>query len=455
MGILASNRARMARNRLSRQPALARVAVIGLGVAAAFGLVMAGRGLADDVLAAGDPGAAARELGFWLAVAFAMVASYTVLETLFRTDEARVLAPLPVEPAEWARYTVGRVLLLHAPLLAPALLVLAPLVDRAAPLGLAAGAVVVLTAVVAVPVALLAHLLAGGAMISGDTDLKKRLAGGLGPSEAAWFFYSPALALAATLVATVLFDLAARGSLEVANPKPLLAAGAVAVALAAWSVHTALRTFAASYASILPRFWQSELLPPWHEEHLPKSVPGLGAARLLRGAAREVFVKDLVQMRRRHRVDGVALVLFGGACALLHARSASEGGWAWGALLVAVGGGLFNPAFRLLGAELEPPSAGRSLPIAAGDVLRAKLLAVAVKQTPAVVLATAAALLGPDGVVGAALAFVIGAPLALGVGALSLRLGLAAFPSVRAVAWSVRLGTLGAVAAAVALLPPL
>ncbi|GMV39694.1 MAG: hypothetical protein AMXMBFR64_14100 [Myxococcales bacterium] len=450
--LLAENRARMARNRLSRQPVAARLTVGAVGLGAAAGLLLAGGGLADAVLEASDQAGAARELGFWLAVALAMITSYTVLEALFRTDEARVLAPLPVEPRAWARYTAVRVALLHLPLLAVALLVVAPLSLRAAPLGLAAAAVVALTSAVAVPFALLAHLLAGAAMLSGDSDVKRRLAGGLGPSEAAWFFYSPALALAATLVATVVLDLAARASLQVGNPKPLLLAGAVALVAAAAAIRSALVSFAASYASILPRFWQAEIVPPWREEHLPSHVRGLWAARLLEGSAREVFTKDVVQLSRRHRVDGVALVLFASACALLHARGA---GWEWGALLVAVGGALFNPAFRLLGPELEPPSAGRSLPVAAGEIARARLLAVAVLQAPALGLAAAAGLLGPDGLGGAALAALVGAPVALALGALSVRWGLAAFPAVRPVAWTVRLGALGAAATAIALLPPL
>lgn len=453
--LLASNRARMARNRLSRQAPLARVAVVTLAGVAAAGLLLAGRSLGADVLADEDPAAAARALAFWLATGVAMLASYTVLEALFRSDEARVLAPLPVEPAAWARYTVGRVATLHAALLVPPLLILAPLALDAPEAALAGAVVVTSTLLVAVPVALLAHLLAGGAMLSGGTDLKKRLSGGLGPPEGAWFFYSPAIALAIALTSAVGFDLAARLATDVANPKPLLAALAVALVAAFAATRAALRTFTAHYAAILPRFWEAEALPPWHEEHLPRHVRSLGAARLLAGRAREIFTRDLVQLRRRHRVDGVALVLWGAACALVQARSDGAAPVGWAIALVAAGGVLFDPTFRVVGGELDPPAAGRSLPLTDGELLRARLLLGAVLQAPALVLAALAAALGPAGPLGAALALLVGGAISLGVGALSVRLAHAAAPQIRPVAWSIRLGALGAFAAATALLPPL
>lgn len=452
--LLAANRLRMARNRAGGQSALGRAAVLALGAGAAAGLLLAGRSLGADVAAAQDPPAAARELAFWLATAAAMIASYTVLEALFRSDEARVLAPLPVEPGAWARYTVARVALLHAGLLVPPLLVLAPLLAWSPAAALAGAAVVVCTLLVAVPVALLSHLLAGSAMLTGDSELKRRLSGGLGPPEGAWFFYSPAIALALALVATVVFDLLARLAADVGNPKPLLAALTAAAAVAAVATRKALHTFEARYAAILPRFWESEILPPWHEEHLPRHARGMGAARLLHGAARHAYERDLLQLRRRHRVDGVALAVWAVACALLQARSDGAAPVGWAVALVAAGGVLFDPTFRLVGGELDPPAAGRALPLTDGELLRARLLLVAVFQGPAVLLAALAAALGPAGPLGALVGLAGGAAISLGLGALSLRLTLVS-AHVRPVAWSVRLGAVGAFAAAVALLPPL
>jgi hypothetical protein len=456
--LLLGNWRRMAANRLGSLPLGARIAGALVLVGAMAALVLAGSSLADDLLHGEDPEAGVRQLVFWLNVGHALVFSYTVFEALFRAPEARVLAPLPVEPAGYARYAITRIVGLHLLLLVPSLLVVLPLGPAGRPDLLAYAALVFgLTAAAGVPLALLLHLLAGRSLLGGDTGLKKMLSGGLAPSESAFLFYSPALALAGTMTIAVGVDVALRIWLDVGNAKPLLFAAAIVAAVAAGCVRESARVFRAWYAIILPRFWETEILPPYHEEHLPRHVTGLGSARLLSGLAADIFRKDLIQMRRRHRVDGLVLVAF--VVALLVVNLRADGAaplWAWNALILAAGAAtLFNPAFRLLGDDLESAWVLQAFPIPGAAVLRGKMLVIVVQQAPALLLGAVAVAVGPAGPVAALIALGIGGAAGLAIGAASLAVGLGVFPTVRPFAWTVRLAVAGIAAACIAALPPL
>ena len=456
--LLLRNRLQMGRNRLTQAPPGARRGLSLVVALAGMALLVAGMDIAQGVATDEDPVAAVRQIVFWLNVLHALVFSYTTFEVLFRSSEVRVLAPLPVRMSGYFVYTWLRTLWLHALLLVPSLLLTLPLVAEGhATLFAYAALSFLLTFAAGVPLSVLLHLLAGRSLLSGSTRLKQQLIGGIAPTESAFLFYSPALALAGTLTSAVALDLVLRVWLEVGNPKPLLFATAAVAAVAGACTRASSRIFRDAYERMLPRFWETEILPPYHEEHLPRRIVGLSLARRLRGPAAEIFSKDLIQMRRRHRVDGVVYAAFFALALLVNLRAEhADMLWAWNVLLIGLAtGAVFNPAARLLGPDLESAWVLRSQPIPRRAFFIGKMTVALLQQAPAAALGAIAAAVGPGGPLAALAALLVGSAVGLTAAAVSLVVGLRSFPTIRPLAWGLRLGLFGAAALCVSFLPPL
>jgi hypothetical protein len=377
--------------------ALAGAVPVMLGVAALTAW-LAGRST-WLALPAHDLEVAARERVFWLCAALCFTLGFSVFESVYRAKEHRLLLSLPTHPLAWFERILRRTVLLHTPLGACAAAFVAPLAERSWSLGAASVTAIFITWFLALPATLAIHTLTAGSLLQGDSPLKKWMASGIAASEAAFVFYAPALAFAVCLVGSFALQLGLRLWLDTGSPAPFLGTALLLSVATAGALLRARQAFERSFSAALPRFWDSEGVGPFRETHLPMAPWTVRLASLLPNAAtRALFVRDLVQLRRRHRMDALGVVAY----AVLAGVALSDTGSAASAdvlrWMVVAGAALFCPIHRLFGAELESEWAMQTLPLAPRDVFRAKLLAAAPSQLLAIAAVALASLVTGGGI---------------------------------------------------------
>jgi hypothetical protein len=376
------------RNRLRAGGRTALVLLSAVAAAAALGaaLVLVGA----RVVAAGpaDPRAFADALferSFWLNALLAFVMGFTTFELLFRSEAGQRLEALPVAGDALFADRLLALVALHLPLLVGALLFAAPLWPRDPALFAYAALVHGATWLVCLGVGTWLHVLAGRSLLGGSSVARDFLGGGYQLNESAFLLYSPGATFAFALFAAIPVGLFAR-PLALGGPPGLpLGTLAAVVALCGLALARAARVYGRGWRFIRARFTEAEILPPWREHDLPRRVPGAFAERWLPPPLRGLYHKDLLQLRRRHRIDLLLLLVAAIGVVLFHLRTAQSGVvlFYWdGALLLLGVGALLTPVYKLAGDELEPPGFLRALPAPLEDVRLAKLLVALTHQAP-------------------------------------------------------------------------
>jgi len=384
-----------------------------------------------------------RDQVFWLGTLAALIYSYTSFEVFFRAPDARFLATLPLSGANRFDDLFIRALVIHLPLVFPAVAYAIALFLSPLPGAAHAGTYTILVGLtqfaVGLCLAIMLHLYAGRSLLSKGSEVRKLLAGMSVPDDAALLVYAPALGLFGTLVLGIFIDLAFRDAVFRGKGSLLAPVLLVSLAVAVFSVVRARRISAESLHLILPRFGEVDVPPPYREDGVPKFVPGERLRHLLPLAARPYFLRDLKQLRRRHRLDRVLLWVFAGAVLkLAHDVPPIRSPALTVLLALAMLDGVFIvSAFRLRG-ELASRWLDLTLPRNPGQELRGRLLATAHHPLVALVVATAMTL--TTGSISASLV-VLGAGLALTIalvvgGHLVARLG-AERPGLTATLWRV------------------
>jgi len=418
------------RNRLRAGGRAALVLVAAAGAALGLGaaLVLVG----GQVVAGGpaDPRTFAEALferAFWLNALLAFVMGFTTFELLFRSEAGQRLEALPVSGGVLFADRLLALVVLHLPLLAAALLFAAPLWSRGPALFAYAALVHATTWLVCLGVGTWLHVMAGRSLLGGSSIAKEFLGGGYHLNESAFLLYSPAATFAAALFAAVPVGLFAR-PLALGGPAGLpLATLAAVLVVCAWALARAATVYGRGWRFIRARFTEAEILPPWREHDLPRRVTGAFVERWLPPPLRALYRKDLLQLRRRHRVD---LLLVGGAvvaAVLFHLRTAQSGLalLVWdGALLLLGVGALLTPVYKLAGDELEPSGFLRALPAPLADVRLAKLLVALTHQAPLAIAVAACYLVAERDALGTATLLLGGVGAGVALSWLFLRLSL-------------------------------
>lgn len=421
------------------------VALVAIGALWLLGKTLVASSVAS--LGGGVDETLVRDQVFWLGTLAALVYSYTSFEVFFRAPDARFLATLPLSGANRFDDLFARALVMHLPLVFPALayataLFLSPLAG-ASQAGLYTLVVGLTQFAVGLCLAIVLHLYAGRSLLSKGTEIRKLLAGMSVPDDAALLVYAPALGLFGTLVLGIFIDLAFRNAVFRGNGTMLVPVLLVSLAVAVFAVVRARRIARESLHLILPRFGEVDVPPPYREDGVSKSVPGERLAALLPAPARPYFMRDLRQLRRRHRLDRILLWVFAGAVLkLAHDVPAIRSPVVPVLLALALMQGVFIvSAFRLRG-ELASRWLDLTLPRDPGDELRGRLLATA--HHPLVALLVATVMTATTGQLVAAL-LVLGLGLALTLGLVVLAHGVAALgaerPGLTATLWRVALAS--------------
>lgn len=315
---------------------------------------------------------------FWLNALQVLVFAYTTFEVIFRARDTRFVALLPLSGATRWWDLMARAFLVHLPLLVPVGAYGVGLVRLGeSALGLHVLAVGMGTFVVGIPLCAWGHLMAGRSMLGETTAAKRMMAGQVVPDDAALLLYAPALGLAGTLVVGLMLDFFLRRSTldPVAGIRwpTVIAVVAVCLVVSGKLLVVAAGEARRSLHRVVPRFLEVDVAPPYREDGLPESTPGAGLVRLLPAGWRPTFLRDLVQLRRRHRLDRILLWVLAFACL--------RRGWAggpphelmaatltWLSAFVVFG---CHGAFALRGQELAAPWLDRSLPMDGGATLGA------------------------------------------------------------------------------------
>lgn len=433
-------RARALKRRFAGHPGVALLAllVVGLGALslAALGSALAAAGLAETTV---------RDQVFWLGTLAALIYSYTSFEVFFRAKDTRLLSTLPLSGAHRFDDLFARALFLHLPLVAPHLAYALALALDPAPEASAAALYTVVVGLtqffVGLCLAIALHLYAGRSLLTKGSELRRLLAGAAVPDDAALLVYAPALGLFGTLVLGIFIDLAFRDAIFRGKATLLGPVLLVAAAIATLSVARARRLARDHLHLILPRFSEVDVPPPYRDDGVRKHVPGEALARLLPPPARPYFLRDIRQLRRRHRLDRVLLwVFFAATLKLAHDATRSPALPSLSALAF-MNGILIVAAFRLRG-ELASRALELTLPQRPRDELAGRLLASAHHPFVALALATLATLTTGD--LGAAASVLgLGLPLTLAIVGLShacARLG-AERPGLAATLWRIALAS--------------
>ncbi len=347
--LLQASRALLGRGGAGLRMPLGALAVATLAV---LGLVELGAALGADATPA-----VVGERAFRLGLLQALVLCYTTFEVLFRARDAARLRGLPLPGAARFDELTVSALVLHLPLLLPSVAWASALPDaREASFALAYGAI---QYTVGVPLALSLHLAAGRTLSRPEAaeGLKKLLAGSVLPSDAALLVYAPAAAFALLAFGGVLLEIPLHKAAQSASPGALLAfcAAAALVGGLAWRKGRAIA--AADLHRILPRFAEADVPPPYRDDGVARRVRGAWATSLLPVAARPHFLRDLRQLRRRYRLDGLLiaaapLIAWGVTDTLADALELF-------ALTLVLG---LTAGFRLVGRELAAPALDIALP---------------------------------------------------------------------------------------------
>lgn len=371
--------------------ALAAWLVAGAGV-------LAGLGFLGAHLAEVDAGLerAVRDRIFWLTTLGTLVWSYTTFEILFRAPDARFIGPLPIRGATRFDDLFVRAFVIHLGLLVPtagyALGALGDGHPEAAAFAALFGGSLYLFGL---PVSLFFHLWAGRSMLGGPSELKRILAGAVVADDAALLIYAPALGLLVTLVAGIVLELIYRDVAFRGLESMLAPALAAVLALAFVAYRTARGIADAHLHRILPRFAEADTPPPFHDDGVKAKTPGEGLAPRLPTAARAFFLRDLRQLRRRHRLDRILLVVFLAALLKVHLGTKLAEPLLTNLAALTLANGLFLlAAFRLRGRELGAPALDRTLPLQPRPAATGRLLAIGIYPFWTAILAALATLTG-------------------------------------------------------------
>lgn len=418
------------------------VGLLALLVIAAGGAALAALGTA--LAAAGLDETVVRDQVFWLGTLAALIYSYTSFEVFFRASDTRLLSTLPLSGAHRFDDLFVRAVVLHLPLVLPHVAYALALFALPAPTASAAGLYTLVVGLtqfgVGLCLAIALHLVAGRSLLSKGSELRRMLAGAAVPDDAALLVYAPALGLFGTLVLGIFIDLAFRDAIFRGKGTLLVPVLLVAAAVALFSVVRARRIARDSLHLILPRFSEVDVPPPYRDDGVRKHVPGEALARLLPSASRPYFLRDIRQLRRRHRLDRVLLWVFLAATLKLAHDAASPVPPVLLALSF-MNGVLIVSAFRLRG-ELASRALEETLPRSLAAELPGRLLACAHHPFVALGLATLATLTTGD--LGAAtLVLALGVPLTAAIALLAhlvAHLG-AERPGLAATLWRIALAS--------------
>ena len=340
----------------------ARLGVL-IGVIAAFlGTAMAGNAWLQCDVSIGRE-ARVQSWMFWCMMSSALVFGYTSFEVLYRDPVWRRLSTLPVSPRALFTAKALRVYRLHLPLtLLPAVSGIHLLFHSGLSFWLVAVIANALVVVIGLSVSIYAHIWAGASLVDGANALKAYLSQGYGPTEAAFLFYSPALALLATAAVALGVEISFLALRINESLAPLAGVVAVGVILSLFCLRRASAVFIRWYHLIGPRFTDVEVVPPWREGEQSSGVLGLRLGALLPGNMRSSWGRLITQYRRRYRVlPPLQFVLF---FVLLYVAShqTRDAFLVWS---IATGLGVIVciPAFRACGEELAFGKEPRALPI--------------------------------------------------------------------------------------------
>lgn len=278
-------------------PRVARAALLGVATLGVSALVRSeGPVLGRDVRL---------ELAFWAGLLLAAMSAFRALDRGLLSDEPPRLVTLGVDPLAVARYHLALSVGSLGGSLGLAAAASLPWLDGLGAAGSThALAILLLPAVVAGVVGTAAHAAAGEALLAGHAErLKRMLGGSFGSAEAAPLLYSGGGALAVTGVGAVFLHLALRDWATGKGAGPLgLAAVAAAVGLIVAAMKT-LSAYGRAFHRIVPRI--AEVAAPWAgvPGERPRRVRGADLIGRLQGVAGAVAVRDLLQVRRAHRLD--------------------------------------------------------------------------------------------------------------------------------------------------------
>ena len=353
-------RARAARRRLSGGLALA-----GVGFALVAGIALAGGavqlGLHDNANQA-FTNEVLRERVFWFATLPLLVICYLSFDMLYRARDARLLNTLPLSSGPRMIELTARSTVIMTPLIMPGLSYALAL--DTGPAQTYALLVPSLTLILAVPLSLLVHMAAGVSATRGGGRLKQYLAQGMVVDDAALLLYAPAGALFVNLSIGIFSELFLKEALLGTRPGLFWYPVIWSLGLAGIATLQAAKLSARHLNAAFAMFQEADIPPPYREDGLPESTPGAGFSRLLPTHSRPYFLRDLRQLRRRHRLDRILLFLY--VLVLLRLNLAGDtstvGLWTNLIALTAFVGILLPSAFRLAGAELGAPSLTAALP---------------------------------------------------------------------------------------------
>lgn len=407
-----------------------------------LGLVLVGAALLPaqaQVVAGDDPGGDALEVAFWLACVASAVSSFRVMEALFRTGDARTLAPLPLPLDALFAYRLLRGLAEAALWLFGGAALMTPLLWRgdwriyAACVGVWGGG-----ALTTLAVGFGVQLYAGKARLDGDSGFNAH-----GPTAG---MMAPGLALAASVFVILLQKLVAEEFLKAGLNGGARFGLLVSAAVVVGSLVAAWRWFRASFYQMYGRFYEADLFVmdagyAYFEEGA--SQRSHWALRGLPDGARAWAQKDWAQLERRDLLPRILVWLAAGGIGLFLSTSSSapSEGPPLGGLLVLfpllIVGALTNPWARLWGADLEP-GMGHALPTPRAEVEAARRrVALAKASGGALLLGVAVGAGGHFGRV----------PGSLGAGLLGAALVVSAHP---VLSWAAARGRAPAIAAVLA-----
>lgn len=325
---------------------------------------------------------------FWSLVPTLLVGCYSTFDILMRRAGLPRFEHWPIPPDAQLRSRVLLTALLHLPvLLVPALTGLPLLRDGhvlAYGMGVLASTLVL---VASLSGALAIHIATARSLISGQSPLKAYLAQGLGPPEAALLFYGPAAALVVGLVLSVGGELAVRASLERGQNGVFTGLAVIAVVTLV-ALRRTMESATEQVLTMFARFRESEILPPFRENGLPRRVYGERAAALLPAAAASAFRRLLLSSRRRYRIVPILVVLLP-----LLVLTAGRFGMAPSDMALLAFAMLLSTE-RTLGREVGLPLLARGLPVDPAPTRLALWTIAATELLPVTLAALVAPLLG-------------------------------------------------------------
>lgn len=329
----------------------------------------------------------ARQLLFWFNIAQITLISYSTFENIFRRTDASLLLPLPIIPQSWFWLIFKDMWIKHV-------LIAITGIAVATGIGIATGYILAISWVIGcltifsvqLVLSCWLHLRLGETLYESKSDpLRAMLTQGLAATQAAYLFYSPAFAFALGAALVLFIDIVFRLVDETGSPIPWAIVTASTTLFIFLTIRSAVALFSKSFATILPRFWETETVDPFRETYLPKPPRTLVFGKLLTLNAQPFFRLYVVQMRRRYRVDGLLYIIVLLTLSMIVLRNESEtiASWAydvtwalWANIM------FFYHVPRVLGRAVSANSLTWSLPVSQRTLMMAQRLAVLPAMLP-------------------------------------------------------------------------